>query len=209
MKQWIAIAVVLCSFTTAFSQKQKEAKTLLDKTTELLQTSTGIELSFSSSVYQINSLKGSAEGNLFLKGESFMLRTDEMQTWYDGKTQWSLIFDMEEVNVSNPTEEELQEINPYQLLKLYRKGYSYVLGQQNTSSQEVILKAQSKDKNYQTIHVWINKKNFEPTLLNVYTKDNTQSKIEIKHIRKNVNLPASMFKFNEKDFPDVDIIDLR
>ena len=209
MKQWMFLVVFLFSFATAFSQKQKEAKDLLDRATEKFQSKQGAELSFSSSTFQLNQLKGEVEGSLFIKGESFMLKTVEMQTWYDGKTQWSLIFDMEEVNITNPTEEELAEINPYQLIKLYKKGYSYLLGQEKSNSQEVILKAQDRSKNYQTIHVWLNKTSFEPTSLQVETKDKTINKIVIRQIKTNLSLSDSLFKFNEASFPDADIIDLR
>lgn len=34
----------------------------------------------------------------------------------------------DEVNVSNPTQEELQQINPYTFLYMYQKGFSYKLG---------------------------------------------------------------------------------
>lgn len=209
MKQWIVLVVFLFSFATAFSQKQKEAKDLLDKATEKLQSKQGSELSFSSSTFHFNQLKGEVDGHLYIKGESFMLKTEEMQTWYDGETQWSLIFDMEEVNITNPTEEELLEINPYQLLQLYQKGYSYVLGQEKSNNQEIILKAQDKFRNYQVIRVWLNKTSFEPTSLQVETRDNTTNKIIIRQIKTNVRLVDSLFKFNKASFPEVDIIDLR
>lgn len=209
MKQWMVLVVFIFSFATAFSQKQKEAKGLLNKATEKLQSKQGAELSFTSSTFQMGQLKGEVEGVLYIKQEAFMLKTEEMQTWYDGKTQWSLIFKMEEVNITNPTEEELVEINPYQLLKLYKKGYSYVLGKTNQNNQEIILKAQDRSRDYQTIHVWINKSSFDPTFLQVETKDKTTNKIVIKQIKTNVRLSDSLFQFDEASFPDVDIIDLR
>lgn len=209
MKTWVTLGLIILSFTTGFSQKDKDAKIILDKATALFTEDKGVEVSFNTSSYQQGALKGQTEGKLYLKKESFVIQTTEMQTWYDGKTQWSLIFDMEEVNVSNPTEEELQEINPYRLLNLYRKGYSYQLGEKIADRQEVVLKAQDKNKEFQTITVWVNTKLYEPSSFEVVLRDGTVNKVGIKQIKKNLILKDGFFKFNESQYPDAEIIDLR
>ena len=60
-----------------------------------------------------------------LKGNRFYLNSGGIQSWFDGTTQWSYLESSEEVNVSNPTPEELQTINPYALLSIYKSGYNY------------------------------------------------------------------------------------
>ena len=61
---------------------------------------------------------GTGNGTLLLKGNQFYLNSGGIQSWFDGKTQWSYLESSEEVNVSNPTPEELQTINPYALLSI-------------------------------------------------------------------------------------------
>lgn len=210
MKRLILTLTLLLPFLGVYSQKNKDAKYLLDNATALLQKEGGIKTSFYSSTYKGGIMEGDTKGVLYLKGEKFVLETNEMKTWYDGKYQWSLIFEMEEVNVSEPTEEELQEINPYQLLKLYKKGYSYSLsGNVKNGAIEVLLKAQDKSRNYQQIKVWINQTSYEPNLLEVMTKDNRIAKIQIKEFSKGIKLSDALFRFNNEDYPDADIIDLR
>ena len=60
-----------------------------------------------------------------LKGNRFYLNSGGIQSWFDGTTQWSYLESSEEVNVSNPTPDELQTINPYALLSIYKSGYNY------------------------------------------------------------------------------------
>ena len=60
-----------------------------------------------------------------LKGNKFCLESGGIKTWFDGKTQWSYVEQNEEVNVSSPTPEEIQSVNPYALLTAYKKGFNY------------------------------------------------------------------------------------
>lgn len=64
-----------------------------------------------------------------LEGDKFTFRGDGVTTWFDGHTQWSYLSSADEVNVSEPTPEELQSINPYALLSLYEQGYKLKLGE--------------------------------------------------------------------------------
>lgn len=53
---------------------------------------------------------GQSAGVIELKGEKFVLKTDDGITWFDGKTQWSYLRSSDEVNISNPTGTELQAL---------------------------------------------------------------------------------------------------
>lgn len=61
----------------------------------------------------------------------------------------------DEVNVSTPTQEELQQINPYTFLYMYQKGFSYKLGTvktfQGKAVWEVVLTADDKSKSWKVL----------------------------------------------------------
>ena len=83
-----------------------------------------------------------------MKGEKFLLDADGVKTWFDGRTQWSYLTNSDEVNISEPTPEELQSINPYALLSIYKQGYHMKLGKADTyggkPAYEVILTASNR-----------------------------------------------------------------
>ena len=94
-------------------------------------------------------LQGSASGTMCLQGEKFHITTPEMVTWYNGETQWSYIKANEEVNVSVPTEEEKQSMNPYSFVGLYKKGYDCQMKETTLRGKpcyEVTLTAQDRSK---------------------------------------------------------------
>ena len=80
---------------------------ILDKTAAAFRQAQAVSITFG----------GTQEGTLLLKGNKFHLNTGDVETWFDGKTQWSYLRQNEEVNVSTPTPEELQSINPQHLLR--------------------------------------------------------------------------------------------
>ena len=80
-----------------------------------------------------------------------------MKTWFDGHTQWSYVASADEVNVSEPTQEELQTLNPYAWLSLYKQGYrlklSSVGGKQDKSVYYITMTAADKRKDPESLSV--------------------------------------------------------
>lgn len=110
MKRTYLLVLILFLSVSLSAQKDKQAREILDKTANALQQAGGIRATF----------EGTGNGTLLLKGNRFYLNSGGIQSWFDGKTQWSYLESSEEVNVSNPTPEELQTINPYALLSIYK-----------------------------------------------------------------------------------------
>ena len=106
MKRTYLLVLILFLSVSLSAQKDKQAREILDKTANALQQAGGIRATFG----------GTGNGTLLLKGNRFYLNSGGIQSWFDGTTQWSYLESSEEVNVSNPTPEELQTINPYALL---------------------------------------------------------------------------------------------
>ena len=98
-----------------YAQNSVKAKEILDKTAMTLQKGAGIHATF----------HGTQSGTIIMDGEKFHLDCDGIKTWFDGKTQWSYVEENEEVNITEPTRDELMEINPYLLFQSYDKGYGY------------------------------------------------------------------------------------
>ena len=173
----------------------------MDKTANALQQAGGIRATFG----------GTGNGTLLLKGNQFYLNSSGIQSWFDGKTQWSYLESSEEVNVSNPTPEELQTINPYALLSIYKNGYNYkYAGTKSRNGKqgiEVILTPENK-QDITSITLFVSQ-TYQPLYIKVEQSNKSANEIIVTSYQTNQPLDNATFKFDKKKFPNAEVIDLR
>lgn len=191
------ITTVLFS-TITFAQT---AKSVLDRTAANITVKSGMQADF-----KMSGSMGSTSGTIAVKGKKFHATTPQAIVWFDGKTQWTYMKNNDEVNVTAPTEAQLQAINPYNFINLYKNGYDYTL---NKSGKDYIvhLTASSKDKKIREMFITINKSTYHPTQVKLL-QGTKWTIFDISNLKKQ-NVPDSQFRFNAKDFPQAEVIDLR
>ena len=182
------------------AQTDAKAAEVLDKVLEDLSDN-GIRADF----------EGSETGFLLLKGEKFYLNNGNVQSWYDGKTQWSYVADTEEVNISHPTLEELQGINPYLILMRYKTDFNYTYKGSQTRNgvkgHEIVLTPKHSEQS-EVIRVFISK-TYHPMAMKMEQNGQTLSEIIVTSYKTDQKLEDGMFRFNKSLFPNAEIIDMR
>ena len=215
MRKYIfSVLIALLSLPVIAQQQQSQAKVVLEKTAEAFKKAGGVRADFTLKAVNDGHLEGRENGIIQLKGEKFMLKTSETTTWFDGKTQWSYMVRNDEVNVSNPTQEELQQINPYAFLYMYQKGFSYKLGTvkvyQGKAVWEVILTANDKKQELESITLYVTKSTYEPVYIQLQQRgQKTRNEITVTGYQTRLNYADSIFSFDKKQYPNAEIIDLR
>ena len=201
MKRTYLLVLILFLSVSLSAQKDKQAREILDKTANALQQAGGIRATF----------EGTGNGTLLLKGNRFYLNSGGIQSWFDGKTQWSYLESSEEVNVSNPTPEELQTINPYALLSIYKNGYNYkYAGTKSRNGKqgfEVILTPENK-QDITSITLFVSQ-TYQPLYIKVEQNNKSANEIIVTSYQTNQPLDNATFKFDKKKFPNAEVIDLR
>ena len=212
----IRSVIIICIaglLTLPVFAQQKEAKDVLDKTSTNFRKAGGVEAGFTIKIKAKGQSEGLMVGNIRLKGDKFVLKTTDAITWFDGETQWSYLTDSEEVNISNPTEEELQGINPYALLSIYEKGFSYTLGKTRTyqgrSIYEVVLTSTDKKKEMSKLILYVAKDTYQPLYILAELNNGSRNEITITNYRGGQKIDDSIFVFDKKQYPRAEIIDLR
>lgn len=154
----------------------------------------------------------SSQGHITVQGRQFVLETPGMKTWFDGKTQWTLVEENEEVNVSEPTEEELQSLNPYAWMSLYQQGYELKFGETGVPDvRKVIMTTTIPREEMQSIVLLIHQKELYPVRLSMASRGGLDVVvIDINRYEvKRQPLPAAAFVFDKSKYPGVEVIDLR
>lgn len=191
------ILFALCSLTIC----AQTAKEVLDKTAAVITAKNGARASFS-----IKGERMSTNGTIAVKGRKFHVTTPQAVVWFDGKTQWTYLKQNDEVNVATPTEAELQAINPYNFIYLYKQGYTYTMTKKG-SNYDVHLTAKDKKRSVQEMYIIISQKSYIPSQIRMKTAQGWNT-IEVSNF-KQANLSDGTFRFNAKDYPQAEIIDLR
>ena len=198
MKKIGIMLAVAMMCTSSFAQT---AKSVLDKAAATITAQQGVKANF-----KMKTTTGSTSGTIAIKGRKFYATTPQATVWFDGKTQWTYVKNNDEVNVSNPTETQLQAINPYNFINLYKRGYAYTM---NSSGQDYVvhLTANSSDRKIKELFISVNKKTYQPKQIKMLQGKNWTT-FDISSI-KTEKIADNQFKFNSKDFPKAEIIDLR
>ena len=193
---WIWALLPYC----LYAQTDAKASEVLDKAFAIWKADSGIRAEFG----------GNENGVLLLKGEKFYLSNGTIESWYDGETQWSYVADTEEVNISHPTPEELQSINPYHILMRYKTDFHYIYKGSQTRNgvkgHEIILTP--KHSNREIFRLFISN-TYQPLAIKIEQNGQTVSEINVTRYETNQKFGGETFRFNKLQYPNAEIIDLR
>lgn len=200
MKKIYLISLLMLTCITLGAQNNSQAKQILDKAAATVGYKGGATASFT-----MSGKYGEASGTISIKGNKFMAQTPQLIIWYDGKTQWAYNRQADEVNVSEPTAEQQQSLNPYAFINLYKNGFN-MSSQKIATNYRVHLKAQNQKREIKEMYITINR-NYQPTEIKIRNAKGW-STIKVKNFQKK-NLGNDTFRFNAKKYPQAEVIDLR
>lgn len=211
MNKKLLILVFLFSILGLYAQ---DAKSILDKANLAYNQAGGITASFTINTEDV---KGktvySQDGKAYLKGNKFKIDVPDGITWFDGKTQWVYAKGGDEVNVSNPTGEELAGVSPSVLLSLYKTGFKLnYKGEKKEKAKTVYVVEMiplGKKTEFTKMVIHIDKVTNIFTSVNTFGKDGVNNQLIITKLQTGVNLLDNLFVFNKKEYPQIEVIDLR
>lgn len=193
---FIALAITLC----ASAQSATQARKLLDKTSAMVSRKGGASASFT-----MSGKYGNTSGTIDIKGNKFSASTPQSKVWFDGKTQWTYLKQNQEVNISRPTEAQQQSMNPYKFINIYKTGFK-LSSKAVTGGWQIHMVAQNQKHSIKEMYITIGK-NYLPHTVKM-RQANGWTTITISNFKAK-NLSDATFRFNAKDYPQAEVIDLR
>jgi outer membrane lipoprotein-sorting protein len=219
MKNGLLVYLSFLICFTAYAQKDADAELLLKAVADKALAYKTIQTDFE---YVIENVQNKSEetyhGSLLLKGDKFRMSANEMVTYSDGKTRWVYLEESNEVNISKQNNSDNLEAeerffnNPISLFTIYKSGFKYLkFGTETIDGkiyQLIDLSPDDINKPYFKIRCWISDSN-DLFMIRYFQKDGTRISFQFKNFRTNVKTNDTDFIFQVKDFPGVEVIDMR
>ncbi|MBR5973259.1 MAG: outer-membrane lipoprotein carrier protein LolA [Paludibacteraceae bacterium] len=217
MKRQIFIVISFLISVLSFAQEtavDPKAKALLDKAIVAFETKKGLSADFVIKVENSRNEKSeNFQGNVLLKGEKFKLSLADVDTYFDGKTQYVLMKKENEVTISNPEKEDMKEINPILLMKSCKTDYKMrYLGEEkvgNKIMEKVELYPNDLNSKYSIITLLMTKDELQLNTIILKGKNGIITHFQLSKIEYKKDLADSLFVFNVAKNPNVEVVDLR
>lgn len=195
------LRITIVMLLMAVASYGQTAKEVLDKAAAIVSNKSGATANFVLKGGQMND-----KGTIAIKGRMFHATTPDAIIWFDGKTQWTYIKSNDEVNVVTPKASDLQLYNPSTFIYMYKNGYNYTM-KKDKGSYEIHLIGSGKKDTLREMYITIDQKTFIPSKIRIRHNKGWNT-IEVSNFKK-ANLSDGTFRFNAKDFPQAEVIDLR
>ncbi|MCM1484470.1 MAG: outer-membrane lipoprotein carrier protein LolA [Muribaculaceae bacterium] len=195
------IGIVIGSLLPVSAQQTADA--LLQQVSAKFTSARSVEAN-----YTIHSSDGSTSGTILLSGNKFRMTSPQIMTWFDGKTQWTYAVAQQEVNITEPTAQELQQVNPLLIINAFRKNYTARIEKAPAGSKRVRLTAKAKSDIHTAI-ITVNATTLYPSEITLVMANGHTLTIKITGFKTGAAPAASAFRFDKKTYPKAEIIDLR
>lgn len=216
MKRILLLTLIILTqgivISTYAAGKDKEARRVLDATSAHISKSGAISIRFTATSLLGKVPQGSTSGTMDIMGKKFWMKTADMQTWFDGKTQWTMQEGDYEVSMTEPTGVELQTINPYAFLEIYKRGFNYRMKKGTLSNgstgYKLFLTADNSKQDIREIFLEVDSR-YNPVRVSIRQGKNQWVRIVVNSFRVSKSFADGHFTFPKAKYPNVEIIDLR
>jgi outer membrane lipoprotein-sorting protein len=205
---------VILAIPGAYGQGDGAAAKILDEFMEKTLKAPSVSIDFT---IIMSSLKDEVidefDGHLTLKGEKYKLNIMETESWFDGRSIYTYMPDINEVMISDPDEDGGILSNPAQLFSGYEEQFRYRLVGETTREgarlYEIDLHPIERDHDFHTVKLFIKRDDSFLHSAVIAGKDGNRYTFLVNSYDNTRQLPDSFFVFNESDHPGVEVIDMR
>jgi outer membrane lipoprotein-sorting protein len=126
LKSGLLLFAIALLFSTSTYSQDKKAKAMLDAVTVKIKSYDNIVIDFK---YSLNNLKENinqeSKGNVTMKGNKYVLNLMGVTKIFDGKYNYTINPEDEEVAISKVNEKDETAITPSKLLTFFNSGYKF------------------------------------------------------------------------------------
>lgn len=213
MKKSVLTVVLLVLAKVTFGQYDPKALEILEAMSKKYKAIPSFEANFTSTLTnETEKVNEEFKGKFIVKGDKFKMNLPGQEVINNGTTVWTYLPESKEVNIDN-YDPNSEDVNPSKIYQIYKKGFKYLYLQDKTENgvlcEEVDLVPEKKDAQFFKIKMFINKKEKSIQSFVMFDKGGNKYKYTITKFNSAAKVDDSVFSFDAKKYPGVEVIDLR
>lgn len=213
MKKLILSFSILFLAVSAFAQYDPKALQILDAMSKKYKAIPAFEANISQTLTNdVEKINEEFKGKITVKGDKFRLVLPEQEVINNGSTIWTYLPEAKEVNIDN-YDPSSEDVNPSKIYEIYKKGFKYLYLQDKNEGgvmcEEIDLVPEKKEAQFFKIKMFISKKDRSIQSWTMFDKGGNKYKYTISKFNPNVKVEDTYFTFDQKKYPNVEVIDLR
>lgn len=209
MRKIISLLLISATMLSFGQNKDQKAATLLNEVSAKTKAFKSVKADFSYKM--INAKAGINEektGTLLLSGDKYKMTASGQTVICDGKTIWAYIKESNEVQI-NTLENKDDALTPSKLLTSYNTNYKSRIVKSDDPTTEAIELIPNTTKNFTKAILGIDKAKKQIKSFTLYDKGGNTFIYKIKTFVTDAPVTPGDFTFDEKKFPNVEVIDMR
>ena len=211
-KIFFVLFFLLPFFSIHTQVKDTTAKWILKKISNKTKQYTSVKIEFT---YKLENGKSKIseqkDGDIVIQGNKYRLNIPGQLIINDGTTVWTYLKDAEEVTIKNYKETK-ESITPQKILSDYNKDFKPKLIREYTENGKkymIIDLTPSTPRSFYKLRIVVDKSMQQVKSSEFFEKEGNRFSYEIRKLTPNVKIDDKMFSFNPKDYPGVEINDVR
>ncbi|HEY1063572.1 MAG TPA: outer membrane lipoprotein carrier protein LolA [Daejeonella sp.] len=214
-KLFIAAFLVLGSGISVMAQSEVKAKAILAEVSKKYRSYDVIKTEFSYTLENPEAkIKETQSGTLFVKSKvnkyKVVLKGQELIS--DGKNQWTYLKADKEVQLSE-VDNSADALNPAKLFTIYEKGFKSLYTNDTKVNGKMVhnidLSPTDTKRSFFKVKLQIDKLSKQIVNAVIFDKNGNRYTYSIKTFTPNIKVPESIFAFDSKLYPGVEVVDLR
>jgi len=206
----LAIVTFSNVFTTSVqAQGDKKSTAILEAMSNKYQKVKSFKAVFTYTPEGGKPLKGDAT----VKGTKFRLKMAGQEIFNDGKLMATYIKETNEVNLQDFDPSAGGDLDPTRIYSAYKKGFKYAFLQEKKEGAQTyeVVELTSTGKNSQVdkVQIQVNKADKSINSWKIFQKNGQKVTYKVEQFQPDVTVPDTYFTFNSKQFPGVEVVDLR
>jgi outer membrane lipoprotein carrier protein len=220
MTKYLLLSFFIFSGFNVFSQNNSlgksdpDAKTILDNVSAKFKTYKTVTANFTLTVLNgAGKAQGTKTGVVNMKGSKYRVNISGQEIYSDGSNIWTYDKSANEVQLTK-FDASTNAITPQKMFtNFYDKDFLYKLNSETKQGgktiQQVELTPVDKTKAFFKVLVDIDKNSKNIISTTVYEKNGNRYIYKVNSLKTNTDLPESLFVFDAKKYPNVEVVDLR